>query len=185
MLIGLVGYKGSGKGEVARALEAHRDFSTVKMAGALKEMLRSLLAYQGVEAKMIERMIEGDLKEVPLDVLGGRTPRHAMQTLGTEWGRDFIGDGYWVKTFNRRAEQFRDVVCDDVRFHNEADAIKRRGGFLVRVVRPDNRIDLTHQSEREIASIRCDVAIVNDKDVAHLHRAAQVIVEELRDLAAA
>ena len=35
-----------------------------------------------------EAHIEGALKEVPCELLGGKTPRYAMQTLGTEWGRD-------------------------------------------------------------------------------------------------
>ena len=47
-------------------------------------MLRKLLACQGADAEMIRRMIDGDLKEAPTPLLEGRTPRHAMQTLGTD-----------------------------------------------------------------------------------------------------
>ena len=54
-------------------------------------MLRKLLACPGADAGMIRRMIDGDLKEAPTPLFEGRTPRHAMQTLGTEWGRDRIG----------------------------------------------------------------------------------------------
>lgn len=182
MLIGLVGYKGSGKGVVAQALREHEGFVTVKMAGALKEMFAAYLAYVGAGRAVIGRMIEGDLKEVPADCLGGRTPRHAMQTLGTEWGRDLIHKGLWIDAFKRRANLFENVVCDDVRFLNEAAAIKEHGGFLVRVLRPDNAIDLSHPSEREIGEIKCDVTIVNDKDVAHLRHMATVVADELRAL---
>ena len=36
-------------------------------------------------------------RETPHPLLCGRTPRQALQTLGTEWGRDCIGDDVWVR----------------------------------------------------------------------------------------
>ena len=89
-VIGITGHKGSGKDTAAEAVAA-QGFTHVKLADALKAMLRKLLACQGADAEMIRRMIDGDLKEAPTPLLEGRTPRQAMQTLGTEWGRDRIG----------------------------------------------------------------------------------------------
>jgi hypothetical protein len=122
LLLGLVGRKGSGK-DTAAELLLSQGYQNVKFAGALKEMIRSLLAYQGVDESTIDRMIEGDLKEVPTDYLGGHTPRFAMQTLGTEWGRDLIGKNFWVGTAMRRAEGKPSVVTD-VRFPNEVEAVE-------------------------------------------------------------
>jgi hypothetical protein len=48
----------------------------VKFAGPLKSMCMAL--------GLTEAHIEGHLKEVPCELLCGQTPRHAMQTLGTE-----------------------------------------------------------------------------------------------------
>lgn len=151
-LLGLVGRKGSGKDTAAEMLLS-QGYQNVKFAGALKEMIRTLLAYQGLDAGTIERMIEGDLKEVPTDYLAGKTPRFAMQTLGTEWGRDLIGKNFWVGTAMRRAEG-QPTVITDVRFHNELDAIAQAGGVNVGIeaewIKP---VDGEHESEALIDGI--------------------------------
>lgn len=125
-LIGLIGRKGSGKDTAAEIL-LHRGYRNVKFAGALKDMIRTLLAYQGLDEKTIERMIEGDLKEVATDYLAGQTPRHAMQTLGTQWGRELIADDLWIDTAVKRAAT-HDTVITDVRFPNEMEAVVSAGG---------------------------------------------------------
>lgn len=125
-LIGLIGRKGSGKDTAAEVL-LKRGYENVKFAGALKDMIRTLLAYQGVDVETIERMIEGDLKEVATAYLAGRSPRFAMQTIGTEWGRDLIATDLWVGTAIRRAEGHNSVITD-VRFPNEMEAVVSAGG---------------------------------------------------------
>ena len=128
-LIGLIGRKGAGK-DTAAAVLMVRGYQNVKFAGALKDMLRTLLAYQGVTPEVVERMVEGDLKETPTDYLDGQTPRLAMQTLGTEWGRNLIGSGFWVGTAIRKAGG-RETVVTDVRFPNEKAAIEAAGGVCI------------------------------------------------------
>lgn len=125
-LVGLIGRKGAGK-DTAADLLLGQGYQNVKFAGALKDMIRCVLAYQGCDAATIERMIEGDLKEVPTDYLAGRTPRYAMQTLGTEWGRDLIGEHFWVAAAIARAGD-RETVITDARFPNEVEAIENVGG---------------------------------------------------------
>ena len=125
-LIGLLGRKGSGKDTAALALLA-RGYQNIKFAGVLKDMIRVLLTYQGVDPLIVERMVEGDLKEEPTAFLGGQTPRFAMQTLGTEWGRTLIADDLWVKTAIRRSDGHETVITD-VRFPNEMEAVVSAGG---------------------------------------------------------
>src|SRR5438552_1596949 len=93
--------------------------------------------------------IEGHLKEKPSELLCGKTPRWAMQSIGTEWGRNLIGGEIWVNAWKRAIEGYPLVVVDDVRFPNEAQAIKDAGGLLLRVIRPDqdNGGNLVHASE--------------------------------------
>ena len=128
-LIGLLGRKGSGKDTAAETL-LEGGYRNVKFAGALKDMLRCLLAYQGTDSQTIERMVEGDLKEVPTHLLGGQTPRFAMQTLGTEWGRDLIAHNLWVNTAIERAKGHLTVITD-VRFPNEVEAVYAAGGVCI------------------------------------------------------
>jgi len=125
-VIGLIGRKGSGKDTGATVL-LEKGYRNVKLADPLKIMLRSLLQYQGVDGETIERMIEGDLKEIPTPYLGGNTPRRAMQTLGTEWGRACMGEDFWASMVVPVAFK-QDSVITDVRFPNEVDAIITTGG---------------------------------------------------------
>lgn len=129
-LVGLAGLAGSGKSTAAAILEQN-GYTRLRFAGPLKAALRALLISAAVPADVADRMIEGDLKEVPQAVLGGKTPRHAMQTLGTEWGRDHIGAGFWVGLAVARAHLILArggrVVIDDVRFANEVEAIRAAG----------------------------------------------------------
>lgn len=135
MIIGLTGYAGSGKTTIADAL-LREGFERRKFAGPLKGMMRSLLFAQGAELEHIERMIEGDLKEVPTAFLNGATPRHAMQTLGTDWGRALICENLWSDAATRELMPHHNVVFDDVRFQNEADAIRAEEGRVIRLHRP-------------------------------------------------
>lgn len=164
-LIGLIGKKGSGKDTAAEGLEA-LGFQNVKFAGALKAMLRTLLAYQGVDEITIGRMIDGDLKEVPTEYLAGKTPRFAMQTLGTEWGRNLIGPDFWLDTAMKKAAT-GDTVITDVRFPNEVNAVMSSGGTVIRIVAEgetvfaETAVGMDHASETLMDELPADSILVN------------------------
>ncbi len=133
-------YPGAGKTTLAARLNTRYGYARMKMAGPLKSMLTAYLHSQGLSTKEVERMIEGDLKNEPSVYLGGRTPRHAMQTLGTEWGRDCMSTDFWVdaaaEQIENAIEKGLGVVVDDIRFPNEMEMIRDFGGIVVRVRRP-------------------------------------------------
>lgn len=143
IVVGITGLIGTGKTMVADALCAHQ-FTKVKMAEPLKTMLRSI--------GMTDDHIEGSLKEKPNEMLCGQTPRYAMQTLGTEWGRQIIGEDVWVNLWAQQARDFLNlsvgVVADDVRFKNEAQAIRGLGGVVIRLER-DGVERTGHKSEEQ------------------------------------
>lgn len=157
VLIGICGLKGSGKSEVASRLVASMSAHRVRFAGPLKDMLRAL--------GLTEREIEGDLKEEPSDLLCGRTPRHAMVTLGTEWGRLMIGPELWADAWRGRIDvalaHGTNVVTEDLRFPNEHEALTRAGGIVLRVTRPGVEADLSHESERYALSMSADIEFFN------------------------
>lgn len=164
-LIGLTGRKGAGKDTVAAVL-FERGFANLKFAGALKAMIAELLRYQGADEATIDRMIEGDLKEVPTDLLAGKTPRWAMQSLGTEWGRDLIGENLWVDATMNKAATLPQVVITDVRFPNECAAVQEAGGRMIRInpVGSGCTTDI-HESEAHIDRLPVDAAFDNDKSL--------------------
>lgn len=130
-IIAFTGLAGSGKSTAALHLVNSHGFKRIRFAGPLKDMMRAL--------GLSEAEIEGDRKEKPCELLGGKTPRFAMQTIGTEWGRGIIAPDLWIRAFNAALAKVPagvPVVVDDCRFPNEADAIVAAGGVLVRVVRP-------------------------------------------------
>lgn len=157
----------SGKSTVANALAGHR-YVTVKFAGPLKSMLTTLLMMRGASQDAAIRMVEGDLKEQPTRYLDGKSPRYALQTLGTEWGRDIMGTDFWVNCAMAQADRLMadgyNVVMDDVRFPNEAQAIKARGGLVVKITRPSIQPpeNAQHASEGALADFPFDLELVND-----------------------
>jgi rhodanese-related sulfurtransferase len=166
-LIGLTGLRRSGKDTAAQVL-VEDGFENIKFAGALKEMLRTYLAYVGVDGGRVESYIEGPEKEFATSLFEGKTTRYAMQTLGTEWGRELIGTNIWVNAAIARAKQFDKVVVSDVRFPNEAVAIKAAGGTIIRISRPGQVAD-SHPSESLIQSIQHDLLIANIGTIQDLH----------------
>lgn len=139
-IVGICGLAEAGKSTAAKLLGGE----VVSFAKPLKDMLATL--------GLTHAQLYGDQKEVPTGLLCGRTPRHAMQTLGTEWGRECIASNIWTEQWKRRVAQSTAtvVVCDDVRFENEVEIIRSLGGVVIALKR-DTRIGgtatLAHQSE--------------------------------------
>jgi len=147
-LIGFAGKKRSGKDTAAQTLVTSCDYTQFSFASLLKEMTTTLLIKLGLDPLTVARMVNGDLKEMPLPQLMGKTTRHAMQTLGTEWGRQCIGENFWVAATLRQAKTVQKAVISDVRFANEAQAIREAGGKVIELRRPDVRCDDSHPSEQ-------------------------------------
>lgn len=154
-VIGIVGTARSGKSELAQAL-AGEGFARVRFADPLKNMLYAL----GLRLEEIE----GALKEEPCELLGGRTPRYAMQTTGKEWGRDLIDSQIWLRAWMRTASKHAHVVAEDVRFQNEVDTIRSLGGIIIRVSRPGIMPRADHVSEALIVdpSLNPEIELIND-----------------------
>ena len=129
--------------------------------------LKSMLAVIG----LTDEELNGSRKKQPSDLLCGRTPRYAMRTLGTEWGRDLIHPDLWVTLWTASIADLRRfcLVADDVRFPNEVAAIHKLGGEVWRVNRPGCESD-GHESEAHIPSLNVDVELYNVEDIAALHK---------------
>lgn len=89
------------------------------------------------------------------------TPRHVMQTFGTEFARKCFGPDVWVNLLVREARSFcqgpeeRVIVVPDVRFPNEFDRLKEAGAKVWLVQNPE-LIQIAgsgHASERELNRI--------------------------------
>ncbi len=171
-IIGFTGKLKSGKTEAAKILVGH-GFTRVRFAGPLKSMMACL--------QLTDAEIEGALKETPCDLLCGKTPRFAMQTIGTEWGRNTIGADLWVNAWKRLVEKHEDhqhVVTDDARFENELAAVRSLGGIIVQIVRP--AADRIYVSNHESEQLECtpDLTINNDGTLEDFRRKIEALADE-------
>ena len=137
MIIGLVGFIGSGKGTVGDILEVH-GFTKDSFAKPLKDACSIMFGWP-------REMLEGDTevsrkwREEPDSFWSEKfgysfTPRLALQLMGTEAGRNVFHQDVWVISLLNRAKG-KDVVVTDVRFKNEINYIQQNGGVIVRVRR--------------------------------------------------
>lgn len=159
-LIGLCGAIGAGKSTVAEILQETYRYHRIPFADPLKSMLRVL----GLTAEQVN----GSEKETPCHLLGGHTPRWAMQSLGTEWGRQMIHPDLWIRAWERAREGWPYVLAEDARFNNEFDAIRSAGGVLICVMRPGHGLETKHASEACWRDADPDITIWNDGSIDDL-----------------
>ena len=186
MLIGLSGQSGVGKDTIADLLKTERYFVKIALADTLKRICKDVFNFSNDQL-----WGPSEFRNAPDSRYNGLTPRVALQTLGTEWGRALYEDvwidnaihsakmilteGVWtysqldgIKRKHLFDESPAGVVITDVRFKNEIVKIKKAGGFLVRVVRPgfDGSVGIQgHASESEQKTIPdsdFDLIINND-----------------------
>jgi hypothetical protein len=171
-LIALTGPKESGKSTIAKYLHETYGYARIRFADPLKDMLRVV--------GLTDYELEGDGKALPCELLGGCTPRHAMQTLGTEWGRQQISREFWSEAWERRVDASPDdrVVAEDLRFPNEEFRARLKGGLIWRVERPGYGGDDSHVSETEMAHVRYDRLIANDGAIEDLLAKVRKELEE-------
>lgn len=114
----LLGPAGTGKTTVAQHLQMNHGFIRLRMADVLKDMLKAM--------GLTHAQVDGCEKEIPLAILGGKTPRYAMRTIGTEW-RNMISRRLWSDIIYERIKMLSvghsdlRVVIDDCRFPHEVD----------------------------------------------------------------
>jgi hypothetical protein len=134
-ILGLVGATGAGKSALGNRLVEHNGYRRVHTGQPIKDMLASLgLSKEELHGPPATR-------DVPSVRLSGRSPRYAMQTLGTDWGRRMISPKIWADALDCRLKQLisegvENIVIDDLRFPEDCAVIVRRNGVIARVVRP-------------------------------------------------
>lgn len=167
VLIGLCGYARSGKDTIAEHLVRNYGFRRYAFADVLREMLVALdpivdqndIRLSDVLAELNWEQAKAAFPEV----------RELLQRLGTEAGRDILGEDIWVNRIDRQIAG--DAVITDVRFMNEVAMVRRRNGSLWQVTRPGYDGANGHRSEQGIEKWAVDFVINNDMGVRELREA--------------
>jgi len=170
----------SGKSTVANELEQQMGYEIVSFAYPLKRMLEAFFEEAGFSPNEVDAIVHGDRKDYPLDMPGDyqTTYRHCAQTLGTEWGREYIDPDVWVEIAMRKIKRgHRGIVVDDMRMPNEYAALKRVGARMVYIVRPGASPPNGHSSEGSLSGFKWDAIIANDYGVDELKAAARALTK--------
>lgn len=168
-VVGLMGYGGAGKSEVAKCL-ATMGFARLHIKAPLRAMAATLLDHAGYSPDEIDAYLDGELKREVIPALR-RTGTEVQQELGTSFGREFCYPGLWLDLWSARAGRILGdggkVVQESVRFANEAEAIRKLNGVIVRVERPGVGPLSDHVSE--IPPAEPDFTIHNNGSLFDLH----------------
>lgn len=182
-VVAFTGKRFSGKSTASEVL-LQEGFVDVKFADPLKNMLRAFYKTCGVSDEDIERRLEGDLKEVPCEWLKGKTPRYAMQTLGTEW-RNMIDTNLWSDILVRRIKSGDvgdKIVVSDYRFPHEGEALREVSAKICRISRKsaDDNADSAakHASETLLDGLSVDGVIYNNDTKEALYARVKEFIKE-------
>lgn len=170
-LIGIAGRAGAGKSLVASMIPGA---VVIGFSDPLYAMLSAML---GIPEPILRCR---EIKERPVEACPDRTHRELLQTLGTEWGRELVGDRIWVSLLHRRVMELSNqgvkaVAIADVRFGNEAEYIRARGGEVWRVRRPGTDAPARHRSEAD--DIEADAVIDNSGTVEELRAKVAALLQ--------
>lgn len=171
--IGLIGHAGCGKDTVAARL-AHHGFERV----AIADPVRSILMHMNPLITSDGLRLRDAVDAHGFDVAKRRFPvvRELLQGLG-EGVRTALGESVWIEHALRRLDALSGpVVVTDVRYYNEALALRSRNFLLAWVQRPGVGPANAHPSETDIPTELADVVLTNDGSIQELYEAVDALL---------
>ena len=152
LIIGISGKMGSGKDTVAKEIQKtfpEYDFRRVSFGYNVKKIVSILT---GLDMRTI---LSRKIKNVFLEDWD-LTVGEMFQVVGTNALRDMLNNDVWILSLFNNVKDGENIIITDVRFINEADYIRNRGGFLLRINGDPNKLrvsekrNINHKSETEL-----------------------------------
>jgi len=178
-IIGIMGKIGSGKSTAAAHLEkymlerTHMAWRRVAFAERLKN---AVAAFGGIDPQLLYTT-EGKARFCEA---AGKSYGAVLQDVGMMFRNQF-GVDVWVNAcFSGREDQC--LIVEDVRYENELAAIKKRGGFVIKLTRnckvDVSGRDLSHPSETTVDKMKGDVELANDGTLEHFYTLLECAVHK-------
>ena len=140
MIVGLLGFIGSGKGTAGDILK-DMGFTPVSFAKGVKDVTAEMFGWP-------RHLLEGDTqvsrdwREQPDKFWSHEfgkpfTPRYALQLMGTEVGREVFHEDFWIIRLKKFMQENpnQNFVITDVRFQNELDFVHSMNGIAIEIER--------------------------------------------------
>jgi len=168
MLIIFVGKIGSGKSAAANILKKY-SFEEETFAEPIKQFLLTIgFNYEDVYGSQEEKLkinkfwnVSGRefMQKFATDIM-----RNQLQTVFPQI--DLGGSTIWVRAMEKKIQDNpeKNIVIGDGRFPDEIMLIKKYGGIVIKIIRPDvdEKYKSKHESESYFNSIVPDYEIIND-----------------------
>lgn len=152
----------SGKTSAANYLVEHYGYQRIALADGVKQLASDMLTECAY-------LLTGNCKHPTVETINRdkATFRPFLQWLGTDFVREYLGmPTYWIDSFLLAAQESnKPVVCDDVRFVNEAKTLRLAGFDVIRLRRSETErresvigsggdpATFTHASETQLEDI--------------------------------
>lgn len=187
MIVGVNGVAYSGKDSIGRFCIDLWGCKRIAFADRMKEFALAVNPIIGYKRTSLSRNEWGPirLRTLVKDVGWDNAKKHPevrdlLIRIGTEGGRQILGEDIWINQAmgGGRLRKDRHYVVTDVRFLNEAEAVRKRGGVVVRVERPGYGPVRDHDSENHDEAL-WDLVIVNDGTLDELRIKVHHALSEL------
>lgn len=187
MIIGVIGFKRSGKDTFADYFVGLCSFKKYSFAKPLKDGVMAFFGW--TEPQMNDPVLKEEIDE-----FWGISPRQALQWVGTDAMRKALPEAYplfkqvtdnniWVKRFERTVSinPGVDFVIPDVRFQNEVDAIRKQGGLIIRLHRQSAVPEFIEHASEDVGLLTgIDLHVNNEGSILALHREAGEIYKRFK-----
>jgi len=151
MIIGISGKMGCGKDYICNNL----------IIPLLKKLDKCYLQVSFADQLKINAMTKSNMSFDEVYINKTTHSRKLLQREGTELGRNVYGKDIWIKYLDNWISlyKFRGIenfICTDVRFLNEIEYIKQKGGIIIRIIsktRNLQRLEFESNGNKNIMSM--------------------------------
>jgi hypothetical protein len=143
MIIGIAGKMGSGKDYICNNY----------IIPILKQSRSNFLQISFADQLKVNVMTKNNINFESVYINKTNETRNLLQKEGTEFGRNTLGDDIWIRYLDNWVNVYNsrgitDFICSDVRFVNEIEYIKRKGGIIIKIDAPKRNLERLLQESR-------------------------------------